>query len=168
MGSPSWPQLLSDKPWLYSQAQVPMLLPRHVLVHLHPTNLTWAPSKAKPMHKAASTSKKENFQIRTSHSRSGKHLTSWRKINQCYVSLAFKQQNKLTVKIGLSAFISLRCKLSLTFLQDTHLHVSVMKCSNVFQRTVLPEDPSPKTIPEFVSIAVAQSYTWSLRASPDP
>ena len=38
------------------------------------------------------------------------------------MSLAFKQQNKLTVKIGLSAFISLGSKLSLTsffFFKDT-------------------------------------------------
>lgn len=43
------------------------------------------------------------------------------------MSLAFKQQNKLTVKIGLSAFISLGCKLSLTSfvfsLKDTCLQV---------------------------------------------
>lgn len=63
------------------------------------------------------------------------------------MSLAFKQQNKLTVKIGLSAFLSLRSKLSLPFFQDTHLQVCVMKCSSFFQQTVLPEDPSPKAIP---------------------
>ena len=63
------------------------------------------------------------------------------------MSLAFKQQNKLTVKIGLSAFVSLRSELSLTFFQDTHLQVWVIKRSNFFQRTVLPKDPSPKVIP---------------------
>lgn len=41
------------------------------------------------------------------------------------MSLAFKQQNKLTVKIGLSAFISGGSKLSLTsFLLKTRLQVS--------------------------------------------
>lgn len=43
------------------------------------------------------------------------------------MSLAFKQQNKLTVKIGLPAFISLGSKLSLTFFffnKDAHLQFS--------------------------------------------
>ena len=42
------------------------------------------------------------------------------------MSLAFKQQNKLTVKIGLCAFISLGSKLSLTFFfKDSRLQVSM-------------------------------------------
>ena len=52
------------------------------------------------------------------------------------MSLAYKQQNKLTVKIGLSAFISLGSKLSLTsffFFKDTRLQVT-MKMIQFFQR----------------------------------
>lgn len=87
-------------------------------LNLHPTHLTQAPSKAKPKCTQQSTLPKKDRQFPNSQESFKKWQTLKRceeKQIQCYMSLAFKQQNKLTVKIGLSAFVSLRSELSLTF-----------------------------------------------------
>ena len=62
------------------------------------------------------------------------------------MSLAFKQQNKLTVKIGLSAFISLGSKLSLTssfffFFKDTRLRVSTEMIQFFLRTFFFPKVP---------------------------
>lgn len=77
------------------------------------------------------------------------------------MSLAFKQQNKLTVKIGLSAFISLGSKLLLTsffFFLKTHvyrfLQVS-LEMNQFFLGTFFPQGPSSlKAIQKFIKITV--------------
>lgn len=55
------------------------------------------------------------------------------------MSLAFKQQNKLTVKIGLSAFISLGCKLSLTsfvFFSQRHMFTGCYRNDPILSKSV--------------------------------
>lgn len=74
------------------------------------------------------------------------------------MSLAFKQQNKLTVKIGLSAFISLGSKLLLTsfffFFLKTCLQVST-EMNQFFLGTFFPQGPSSlKAIQKFIKITV--------------
>lgn len=66
-----------------------------------------------------------------------------------YVSLGFKQQNKLTVKIGLSAFISLGSKLSLTSLCAFFKSTFTGLCNEMiqlFQSTIFSKVPCPKAV----------------------
>lgn len=85
------------------------------------------------------------------------------------MSLAFKQQNKLTVKIGLSAFVSLRSELSLTFFQDTHLQVWVIKRSNFFSENSSPQGPISQSHPIVCQCSRgSKTKSGTLGASSDP
>lgn len=85
------------------------------------------------------------------------------------MSLAFKQQNKLTVKIGLSAFVSLRSELSLTFFSRHSFAGLGNKMIQFFSKNSSPQGPISQSHPlvcQYSSGSEAKSEPWEQVLTP--